>query len=752
MKLRHLLRPLALALCAAVFAPTAHAVTPKDDQWYTPDNVKWENITEEATVIRVDENGFIDKRVISINEEGEVKEISSEGADEDIFYPLLGSTALQAALANRRAKNNTMRIETIGKNLTDVLCVQGFDITDSQGNSYNLKLSDGDIGNGTQGGKSTLSITDSRSPDGKSLAYRKDGDSTFLEINGWKQQAAEENQTIFSDDHDSSAVLVRDSNGHLKYVPIGLNTTVAPLAITKEKRVGLELFQEGTVSALASLGTALTKNAFTDKEYTDYTVLARAKKEDGYNLEYVSVGSISPANANPDLATIVTNTLDGAAVDGALSLRGWSKAEDNALPYRSKPNNTLNWISPPPKDGKAYYLGTDSAAKFGYHELIASSNATKVAGDNATIDVTAIATDSTGTQVVSLKGWNNVYSSAANPLFLANAGGALAYLPIAFPEDNCTQKWDTVAKWVGSTAKNEAKSLTLPQESLAEYLKKEHGMVYATSENADLHFDTSSSGIEASFNAPNNWADDSTIKVNEKGKYALKVADSCKVNLSSLLQNPSSGTQHSFLALEASGALHYVPLGEGIKGGVQPDGVSIVSNETGLAIAGYANASTDSVLTRSTEGLEWKNLTTPEPITVDGVSIVSNETGLAIAGYANASADTVLTRSSSGVEWKSVTAEGDGTTITTTSSTTDPKLTIVGFENANTNTVLMKSAAGTLEWGAASGGGTIMGNTSDSVAVPISGAVFKSDEYSNVQIKTEIIDGVPTITIGVYYK
>ena len=49
------------------------------------------------------------------------------------------------------------------------------------------------------------------------------------------------------------------------------------------------------------------------------------------------------------------------------------------------------------------------------------------------------------------------------------------------------------------------------------------------------------------------------------------------------------------------------------------------------------------------------------------------------------------------------------------------------------------------------GTGTIKGNTEDSVEISLSGAVVKSAEDSNVKITTSIIDGVPTITIGVYY-
>lgn len=614
-------------------------------------------------------------------------------------------TAVQAKYT---AARNEEKIEALGKNLDDVLGAAEIEIikTDPNKGQHSVKyqIAGGSILNSlaTEGG---LKITDPVSKniaDEKSLHWKIDN---TMELKGWATATTDKKKEgLLKNDYKDCLVPVYAS-GALSYVPIG-GIDIGSLDYTSEGKLELYGWRSASNNDVASLADTLTDKTEKSGDNTKYQVVVRKLGTGNNNyIGYADVGSLQSADVNPDTATLVTNALDGSSLDGKLGLRGWSKAADNAIPYKSQENNTLNWLSPPTTTDKAFYLGTDKDAKFGYHELIASSNTTKVAGDKATITTTTDTT--TGTTTIGLLGWETAYGTESFPLFLANVGGALAYLPIVFPEDTCTQKWESVAAWVGSTAKNEEKTLTLPKESLAEYLKKEHGMVYSTTVDADLHFDGSTGDIEASFNAPQNWADDSTIKVNENGKYALKTDDPCDTTLTKILDDPSTSTAHSFLALETtSGNLHYVPVGAGLKGGIQPDGVSIVSNETGLAIAGYANAS----------------------------------------------ANTVLTRSSSGVEWKSVTADGDGVTITKTADTTAPKLTIVGFENANTNTVLMKSAAGTLEWGAASGGGTITGNTTDSVAIPLSGAVFKSDEYSNVQIKTEIVDGVPTITIGVYYK
>lgn len=49
------------------------------------------------------------------------------------------------------------------------------------------------------------------------------------------------------------------------------------------------------------------------------------------------------------------------------------------------------------------------------------------------------------------------------------------------------------------------------------------------------------------------------------------------------------------------------------------------------------------------------------------------------------------------------------------------------------------------------GSGTIKGNTADSEEISLSGAVFESAENCAVEVATKTVDGVPTITVGVYY-
>ena len=55
------------------------------------------------------------------------------------------------------------------------------------------------------------------------------------------------------------------------------------------------------------------------------------------------------------------------------------------------------------------------------------------------------------------------------------------------------------------------------------------------------------------------------------------------------------------------------------------------------------------------------------------------------------------------------------------------------------------------EWREAAGG-KVTGNTADSVEISLSGAVFRTADDSNVQIKTYMDGETPVIQIGVYYN
>lgn len=96
-------------------------------------------------------------------------------------------------------------------------------------------------------------------------------------------------------------------------------------------------------------------------------------------------------------------------------------------------------------------------------------------------------------------------------------------------------------------------------------------------------------------------------------------------------------------------------------------------------------------------------------------------------------------------------------TVKKSSSTDDSSSSNASNASSDTSTdeetyKILASKDITIEAGSGGGGsGTIKGNTSDSVEIPLEGAVFVSASDSNVKIKTYKNGDTPTIEIGVYY-
>lgn len=94
-------------------------------------------------------------------------------------------------------------------------------------------------------------------------------------------------------------------------------------------------------------------------------------------------------------------------------------------------------------------------------------------------------------------------------------------------------------------------------------------------------------------------------------------------------------------------------------------------------------------------------------------------------------------------------SEPDGVSIV--KGEDDGVLSVAGFAAAAADTVPVKTSGGAVEWKEAAGG-KVTGNAADSVEISLSGAVFRSADDSNVQIKTYMDGETPVIQIGVYYK
>lgn len=407
-------------------------------------------------------------------------------------------------------------------------------------------------------------------------------------------------------------------------------------------------------------------------------------------LEWRELADGVPADGK----SITTNTTDGAITSGEASLRGYATASDWAIPYKHGEGSggTLDWKTPDEWCGislewgevggskkldvigandyagkhSKHYFGTsnDKTATLGWHEL-PNVTTNRVEGDEATIASTVDEQDP-GLKRLGLRGWN--YQYGGDPLFVVNAGGSIGYIPLPALTNlaacACTQKWENATAWIGGDAAiSEDGGLTLPDDSLDEYLYNTLGYIYSTTPG-NLHFDNDGEQIEASFTAPSNWADGDSVELTDEGAYQVAGwadASACAASMSAMLSQPtgSDATTHLLLAKKTdTGELHYVAIGDGVQSGAAVDDTTITTNTAHGAVTmgeasiyGWSSAANDTYLSKNGSGnLEWRQV---DPVPgVDDASIVTNTTKqLTLKGYAAAENNAVPMKTAQGLSW-----------------------------------------------------------------------------------------------------
>lgn len=613
--------------------------------------------------------------------------INEEGAFDK--YPPGVSEAERLALgtavsAFHETKWNQKRIEVIGENLHKVFATDGITITgetpDGSTDSYTIKFSSG-IGES----ETIQGETDHMKwnlADEKSLHLLQ---GNKIQIKGWHLS---DSSTSFWD-YSTGAVMVRlnpDGKG-VHYFPYrGVDKrSLVPDPVSK--KLQLSEWDTAPANGMLPLSEALLK----DKKniYSDYKLVVRNSSK---GMNYVDIGTLSIGNGAPvDGTSITTNESSGAVVQGEASLYGWSTADNLGLPYKSEDGKLAwkpadEWVDGASlafadiagekkfevKDAHVYagnhskhYFGTsnDKTATLGWHEL-PNVTTNRVEGDNLTIASTADEQDP-GLKRIGLRGWNK--SWGGDPLFVVNAGGSIAYIPLPAITNlaacACSNKWENAAKWIGGAEIAEDGGLTLPEESLDKYLYDRLGYIYSTTP-ANFHFDNDGEQIKASFTAPENWADGTSVELTTNGAYQVAGwanASACSASMSAMLSQPtgSDATTHLLLAKKTNtGELHYVPIGDGVQSGAAVDDTTITTNaahgamtQGEASIYGWSSAANDTYLSKNEGGaLEWRNI---DPVPgVDDASIVTNTAKeLTLCGYATADNNAVPMKTEQGLSW-----------------------------------------------------------------------------------------------------
>ena len=604
--------------------------------------------------------------------------------------------ALEYALsAYANSMFNQDEIKTLGENLHKVFSTDGITITgetpDGSIQSYTIRFKSGIGESGTIQGETEHMKWNLA--DQKSLELLE---GNKIQISGWDLQ---DSATPFWD-YSAGAVMLRLSAGSkdgVFYMPYYGVDKLSLAPSSSSKKLQLNQWDTAPANGMLPLSEALVKDR--KDTWSNYKLVVRNSSK---GLNYVDIGTLPIGGGSPvDGTSITTNTSAGASVQGEASLYGWSTADDMGLPYKS--NGKLAWkaadewvdgesLALMDVDGEKryqlrdahmyagkhskHYFGTasDKSASLGWHEL-PNATTNRVEGDEATISSNPnIPGRSPDPEVktLGLIGWNYTYSGQ-DPLFMVNRGGALDYMPLPAITNlaacACTNKWQSLLGWVEDGELSED-GIKFEYPTLDEYLYNGLGYIYSTTPD-NLHFNNDGDKIQASFTAPENWADGLSLNLTDDGKYQIRdfgKAGACGASVSKMLSDPkgSDATTHLLLAKKTDdGSLHYVPFGEGIAGGGEhADGVTIVTNTAAGAVE---------------QGL------------------------LSLYGFASAKDGKVLTKKDGKVAWEDGGIPADEITLAATEDKDgNKKLGIKGFEAAEKNSIPWKNENGEFVWGGAS--------------------------------------------------
>lgn len=655
---------------------------------------------------------------VTVDDEGNI-----EGGMEDFGrdYDLLTAyQALVKACANEAGLLKLSEaIETIGGNLHDLTSKTGIKITNPQtGQSYTIRFDSGTIAEtvGGSGGEIPATTDEENPADMRSLNWTDSSSSSKIQLYGWGSQAA--SGDFWGTFSTPVAIPVRTANGatmaYRSWYGVD-GTSLVPNPDTH--KLELSGWRSAGSGIMTPLAEAITKAEADKGAFDEYELVVRNSSK---GLNYVSLGTLNLGGVAVDGATITTNTTDGAITSGEASLRGYATASDWAIPYKHGEGSggTLDWKTPDEwcgvslawgDDGSGnkkldvvnandyagkhskHYFGTsnDKTATLGWHEL-PNVTTNRVEGDEATIASTVDEQDP-GLKRLGLRGWN--YQYGGDPLFVVNAGGSIGYIPLPALTNlaacACTQKWENATAWIGGGAEiSEDGGLTLPEDSLDEYLYNTLGYIYSTTPG-NLHFDNDGEQIRASFTAPSNWADGDSVELTDEGAYQVAGwadASACAASMSAMLSQPtgSDATTHLLLAKKTdSGELHYVKIGDGIQSGAAVDDTTITTNTTHGAVTmgeasiyGWSSAANDTYLSKNEGGnLEWRKVSGGTP---DEVSITTNAThgavtdgAMSILGFSSAQDGTTPVKQNNSIVWnKAASAIEAGSGITITSNST----------------------------------------------------------------------------------
>lgn len=646
----------AFGLLAAFLALGVYGAIPTTAEgWYTPSG----GFTKQygrGTVWYNDGDGYAQSFDVTVDEDGKV---STDMVFPDVAHQTAYNALVKACQAEAWNKLQDEAIATIGENLHDLTSKDSITIrNDNTGQEYTISFG-GTIGNAVAGGGDNIPATSDQEDPADKISLDWAGGK--IGIKGWTSQTAA--GSMWNKYPTPLDIPVRNNGGAIDYKRwYGIdNLSLSPNETTHA--LELDGWRKQGNNIMTPLADAIQMDERGTFEQYDLVVRNASK-----GVNYVALGKLDLGRVKFDGATITTNETDGAVTQGDASLYGWANASPRDLPRKGEDGN-LEWVPPQQladgesiawrehngewryevKGASAYagnharhYFGTasDAGAALGWHEL-PNVTTNRVEGDNITIASTVDGGDE-GVKRFGLLGWNDKWGG--DPLFVVNIGGTVRYIPLPALTNvaacACSNKWATALEWIGDGTIGDD-GITFSNNSLDDYLHM-LGYVYSTT-MSDLHFDNDGNNIQASFGAPANWADGLSVQETD-GKYGVKgfaAGASCRATMSKMLSDPtgSDAQQHKLLAWyrgngDAAPSLHYVPIGDGVRGGgAEVDDVTITTNTAHGATAdgvaslfGWSSAENGTYLGKNENGnLEWMQAAVSvDGAPVDDVSITTN--------------------------------------------------------------------------------------------------------------------------------
>lgn len=329
-----------------LMSATNEQANPAD--WYTPEDFKVSNELDCKMIItdrRGDKNIEVPYKIYFDEKTGEVshstlkEKLNGHYVDLRTAIELIDQTLLLTAENRVDLALIAAQIKTLGENLTKVFQQRGFSVKLGD-KTYTIKVPKDAFRKAVMEGSPVEAIDQDELfhvPDEKSISRLPNGQ---IQIKGWDQAANKESFWELKD--PGGSVMFRSEKGpeySVSFLPYYGVDKLSLAPNSKTKKLELESWSLKNVCK-ETLSKLLLSDSPSQRE--SHHIVTRYNDK----IHYLPIGEAIPTNGlvvKVDGQSITTNYVDGAVVEGEMSLYGWKDAPDISIPYRS--DDHLQWAT-----------------------------------------------------------------------------------------------------------------------------------------------------------------------------------------------------------------------------------------------------------------------------------------------------------------------------------------------------------------------------------------------------------------------